>query len=81
VEPVSWISNIKLRLIVGGPVLIVLGLVLYLARGVEATLALVAIGMALLIAGVLYKPSKKKTKNVTNDAPQRAALSRYYVLK
>ena len=60
--------NIKLRLLIGGPILIVLGLVLYVARGVEATLTLVVIGIALLVAGVLYKPSKRKTENVTNDA-------------
>ncbi len=55
----SWIWNIKLRLLVGGPILIVLGLVLYIVRGVEATLALVAIGIVVLIVGVLWKPRKK----------------------
>jgi uncharacterized membrane protein HdeD (DUF308 family) len=58
---VDW--RIKGRLLVGGPILIVLGLVLYFARGVEATLALVAIGIVLLIVGVLYKPRKKTTKS------------------
>ena len=56
----SWIWNVKLRLLVGGPILIVLGLVLYFVKGVEATLALVAIGIVLLIVGVLWKPKKKK---------------------
>jgi hypothetical protein len=64
---VSWIWNIKLRLLVGGPVLIVLGLALYFARGNEATLALVAIGVVLLIAGVLWRPRKKKTEIVAGD--------------
>jgi uncharacterized membrane protein HdeD (DUF308 family) len=61
------IWNIKLRLLIGGSVLIVLGLVLYVARGAEAVLVLPVVGIVLLIAGVLYKPGKKKTKNVTSD--------------
>ncbi len=56
---VSWIWNIKLRLLIGGPVLIVLGLVIYLVRGLEAVLILPVVGIILLIAGVLYKPRKK----------------------
>jgi membrane-bound ClpP family serine protease len=61
------IWNIKLRLLIGGPILIVLGLVLYVARGIEATLVLPVVGIVLLIAGTLYKPGKKKTENVTSD--------------
>jgi len=61
---VSWIWNIKLRLLVGGPILIVLGLGLYLVRGIEAALILPVIGIVLLIAGVIYKPHKKKTENL-----------------
>ncbi len=56
----SGIFNIKRRLLVGGPILIVLGLVLYLVRGLEGTLALVAIGIVLIIIGVLWNPKKKK---------------------
>jgi general stress protein CsbA len=52
-----------------GCILIVLGLALYFARGIVATLALVAIGIVSLIAGILYKPRKKKTQNVTTDSP------------
>jgi len=66
---VSGIWNIKLRLLIGGPVLIVLGLILFVVRGLTAALALDAIGVVLLIAGVLYKPRKKKTENVTTDSP------------
>ena len=51
-----------------GSILIVLGLVLYFARGVEAVLALVAVGIVLLIAGVLWKPRKKKTGNTSTVA-------------
>jgi uncharacterized membrane protein HdeD (DUF308 family) len=64
---VDW--RIKGRLLMGGVFLIVLGLVLYLVRGVEAMLVLPVVGIVLLIAGVLYKPSKKKTENVTNYTP------------
>jgi membrane-bound ClpP family serine protease len=53
---------------VGGCFLIVLGLVLYFVRGIEATLILPVVGIVLLIAGVIYKP-RKKTENVTSDAP------------
>ena len=60
----SWIWNIKLRLLAGGPILIVLGLGLYLVRGIEAALILPVIGIVLLIAGVIYKPHKKKAENL-----------------
>jgi uncharacterized membrane protein HdeD (DUF308 family) len=59
---VSWVWNIKLRLLAVGPVLIVLGLVLYVVRGLTAALALDAIGVVLLIVGILYKPRKKTEK-------------------
>jgi membrane-bound ClpP family serine protease len=63
---VDW--RIKGRFLVGGPILIILGLVLYVVRGVEATLALVAVGVILLIAGVLWRPRKKETEIVASDA-------------
>jgi len=56
---VSWIWNIKLRLLVGGPILIVLGLAVYLLRGIEAALILPVIGIVLLIAGILWKTPRK----------------------
>lgn len=59
---------IKGRLLVMGIILIVLGLVLYFARGVEATLVLPVIGIFLLIAGVIYKP-RKKTDEAIIDSP------------
>ena len=68
VERVSGIFNIKRRLLIGGPTLIVLGLVIYLLRGIEAVLLLPVIGLVLIIAGVLYKP-RKKTVNITSDTP------------
>jgi uncharacterized membrane protein HdeD (DUF308 family) len=47
-----------------GSILIVLGLVLYFVRGVEAALVLPVVGIVLLIAGVIYKPHQKKTENI-----------------
>ena len=52
---------IKGRLLVMGCILIVLGLIVFAARGVEAALVLPVIGIVLLIAGVIYKPQQKKT--------------------
>jgi uncharacterized membrane protein HdeD (DUF308 family) len=59
----------KKRLLAMGSILIVLGLVLYFARGVEAALVLPIVGIVLLTAGIIYKPRQKKTENVTSDAP------------
>jgi uncharacterized membrane protein HdeD (DUF308 family) len=58
----------KGRLLGIGSILIVVGLVLYFARGNEATLVLPAIGIVLLIAGVIYRP-RKKTENITSATP------------
>jgi uncharacterized membrane protein HdeD (DUF308 family) len=64
----SGIFNIKRRLLIGGPILIVLGIVIYLLRGIEAVLLLPVIGVVLIIAGVFYKP-RKKTENTANNTP------------
>ena len=58
---------IKGRLLAMGCILVVLGLIIFVARGVEAALALVAIGIVLLIAGLLCKPRGKKMENITSD--------------
>jgi len=63
---VDWM--IKGRLLAMGSILIVLGLVLYFARGNEVTLVLVAVGVVSLIAGVFWRPRKKKTEIVASDA-------------
>jgi len=47
-----------------GIILIVLGIVLYFVRGIEATLILPVVGVVLLIASVIYKPQQKKTEKV-----------------
>jgi hypothetical protein len=49
----------KIRLLLMGGILIVLGLGILIARCVEAALILPVVGIVLLIAGVLYKPRKK----------------------
>lgn len=51
--------NIKRRLLIGGPILIVLGFIIYALRGIEAVLLLPVIGVIVLIIGVIYKPKKK----------------------
>jgi len=64
---VSGIFNIKRRLLVGGPILVVVGLAVYLIRGAQLALVLPVIGVVLLILGVLYKPKPKKTHELIND--------------
>jgi hypothetical protein len=59
--------NIKRRLLIGGPILIVLGLIIYVLRGIEVVLALPVIGVIVLIVGVLYKPRKKVPPLEIND--------------
>jgi uncharacterized membrane protein HdeD (DUF308 family) len=49
----------KGRLLGIGGILILVGLVLYFARGQEAVLVLPVIGAVLFIAGIIYKPKKK----------------------
>jgi hypothetical protein len=59
--------NIKRRLLIGGPILIVLGLIIYALRGIEAVLILPVIGVIVLIIGVIYKPKKKVPPPEIND--------------
>ncbi len=51
---------IKGRLLVMGCILIILGLVVFAIRGVEAALVLPVIGIVLLIIGIVYQPRHKK---------------------
>jgi len=46
-----------------------LGIVLFFAKGIQDAVVLPVFGVVLLIAGVIYKPRKKKTENVTSDSP------------
>ena len=71
----DW-NSARAKLIVAGPILIVLGFVLYVVRGDTVGLVFPVIGVILLIAGVIYKP-RKKTENVTSDSPQVGFLDRW----
>ena len=68
VDMKDYYQTNKGRLLGIGGILIVVGLVLYFARDQEAVLVLPIVGVVLFIAGVIYKPRKKK-ENVTNDLP------------
>jgi uncharacterized membrane protein HdeD (DUF308 family) len=69
---VDWTSA-PAKLMVAGPILIVLGLVLYVARGYTEVLFLPVIGVILLIAGVIWELSisrkQKKPANLTSGKP------------
>jgi uncharacterized membrane protein HdeD (DUF308 family) len=69
---VDW-NSARAKLIVAGPILIVLGLVLYVVRGDTAVLVFPVIGVILLITGVIwelfYKPRQKKPETLTSGTP------------
>jgi hypothetical protein len=67
VDMKDYYQTNKGRLLGIGGILTVVGLVLYFAKGQEVALVLPTVGIVLFIAGVIYKPRKKK-ENVTNDA-------------
>ena len=62
------------KLIVPGPILIVLGLILHVARGDTTVLVFPVIGVILLIAGVSWELSisrrHKKPENLTSGTPK-----------
>ncbi len=60
VDMKDYYQTNKGRLLGIGGILIVVGLVLYFARGQEAVLVLPIVGIVLLIAGIIYKPRQKK---------------------
>ena len=60
VDMKDYYQTNKGRLLGIGGILILVGLVLYFARGQEVVLVLTVIGAVLFIAGVLYKPQKKE---------------------
>ncbi len=67
VDMKDYYQTNKGRLLGIGGILILVGLVLYFARGQETVLILPVVGVVLFIAGVIYKPRKKK-ENVASDA-------------
>jgi uncharacterized membrane protein HdeD (DUF308 family) len=68
VDMKDYYQTNKGRLLGIGGILIVVGLIFYFARGQEVVLVLPTVGIVLFIAGVLYKPRKKKTENVASEA-------------
>lgn len=50
----DW-NSARAKLLVAGPILIVLGLVLYVVRGETAVLVFPVIGVILLIVGVVWE--------------------------
>ncbi len=60
VDMKDYYQTNKGRLLGIGGILIIVGLVLYFARGQEAVLVLPVIGAVLFIAGVIYKPKRKE---------------------
>jgi uncharacterized membrane protein HdeD (DUF308 family) len=67
VDMKDYYQTNKGRLLGIGGILIVVGLVLYFARGQETVLVLPIVGAVLFIAGVIYKP-RKKTENFASEA-------------
>jgi uncharacterized membrane protein HdeD (DUF308 family) len=67
VDMKDYYQTNKGRLLGIGGILIIVGLILYFARGQEVVLVLPIVGVVLFIAGVLYKP-RKKTDEVDRDA-------------
>jgi membrane protein implicated in regulation of membrane protease activity len=51
--------NIKYRLLIGGTVATILGLLIYLTKHFTPVLVLPVIGVVALIVGILYKPKKE----------------------
>ncbi len=60
VDMKDYYQTNKGRLLAIGGILIVVGLILYFSRHQEAVLILPIVGVVLFIAGVIYKPRKKK---------------------
>jgi uncharacterized membrane protein HdeD (DUF308 family) len=59
-DPSKYYQTNKGRLLAFGTVLIVLGIVLFFAKGIQDALVLPVFGIVLLIAGILYNPKKKE---------------------
>ncbi len=70
VDMKEYYQTNKGRLLGIGGILIVVGIVLFFARGIqEAVLVLPIFGAVLLIAGIIYNPRQKKQENLTSDTP------------
>jgi uncharacterized membrane protein HdeD (DUF308 family) len=67
VDMKDYYQTNKGRLLGIGGILIIVGLILYFARGKEVVLVLPVVGIILFIAGVLYKPRKKEQTTSQNN--------------
>jgi len=65
VDVIVFLNSMKLRLLLMGCILIILGTVLYFARGVVDALILPGIGIVLLVGGIFY-PNRVKQETVTH---------------
>ncbi len=54
---------LTIRLMIGGIILIVLGLSIFILKGVTLVLALPVVGIILLLIGFLWRPKKKENNN------------------
>jgi len=66
VDMKDYYQTNKGRLLGIGGILILVGLVLYFARGQEVVLVLPIVGAVLFIAGVIYKPHKNSEKQTSS---------------
>jgi uncharacterized membrane protein HdeD (DUF308 family) len=57
-------NGMKLRLLVMGCILIILGTMLYFGRGLADALILPVVGIVLLVGGAIYTPNRVRQKAV-----------------
>jgi hydrogenase/urease accessory protein HupE len=57
----SWFNNLPLRFKIGGTIVTILGLIIYLWRQLDIALVLCAVGIIALLVGFLWKPKEKTT--------------------
>jgi hypothetical protein len=63
----SWFSNLTLRFKIGGTIVTIIGIILYIWRDFDPIfLALSAIGIIALLVGFIWKP-QRKTKTTLSD--------------
>ncbi len=69
VDMKDYYQTNKGRLLGIGGILILVGLILFFARHQEVVLVLPVVGIVLFIAGVFYKPRKKKPESGESKTP------------
>jgi ABC-type bacteriocin/lantibiotic exporter with double-glycine peptidase domain len=61
----NFFANLKLRFLLGGGIVTVIGIVLLFIR-VEIGIVLIVIGIVAFLIGLIWKPKKKKKDNQIN---------------